>query len=227
MTVPDLVTFDCYGTLIDWRSGVLSSLRERIADARATPDDVIFAAFADIENVIEAGPYVSYRKVLNDTTRGIAERLEWRVTDRYETALADGLPSWRPFPEVNDALERLRTIGYRLGILSNVDDDLLAGTRRHLPEVFDFIVTAQQIRRYKPAPAHFQRALAAVHNDRGRLVHVAQSYYHDVQAAAPLGIRVVWVNRTQAELPAGGPAPTVQVSDLREAADWLEALRAE
>jgi 2-haloalkanoic acid dehalogenase type II len=127
-----------------------------------------------------------------------------------------------PFPDTNASLERLRTAGYALGILSNVDDDLLAATRRQLPVDFDVVVTAEQVRGYKPAPGHFEAALRAVGGDSARLVHVAQSYFHDVRPAAGLGIRTVWVNRLGEQVPAGRPRPTAEVADLDAAAEWLE-----
>lgn len=219
---PDLITFDCYGTLIDWRSGVLRALRERIPPAISTPDEAIFAAFGDIESRIESGEYRSYREVLTLTAGELARHFEWPLAAADASVLADSLPRWMPFPEVNAALERLRAHGHRLGILSNVDDDLLAETRRHFRVEFDVVVTAQQVCGYKPGPDHFRRAIEIVGGDPGKVLHIAQSYYHDVQAAVPLGIRVIWVNRDHATIPAVGPVPDLEVEDLAQAVEALE-----
>jgi 2-haloalkanoic acid dehalogenase type II len=132
--------------------------------------------------------------------------------------LTESLPAWRPFEDTNPALERLRAAGLRLGILSNVDDDLLAGTRRHFTVPFELIVTAAQVRSYKPAPGHFLAARERLGN--ARWLHAAQSWFHDVEPAAALGISVAWVNRKR-ERAGGSVKPAVAVETLTELADWL------
>jgi 2-haloalkanoic acid dehalogenase type II len=220
---PDLITFDCYGTLIDWREGIRRAVRRHIPESAGTRDDDLFGAFAEIENEIEAGAYHPYRAVLRETARRLAARFGWRLSATDEGFLAESLPSWTPFADVNPALERLRSTGYRLGILSNIDDDLLAGTLRHFTVSFDLVVTAQQVKSYKPAPAHFLRARDAVGGDPRRLLHMAQSDYHDVQAAAPLGIPVVWVNRS-GDSRRGKFEPVAEVADVGRAVAWLESV---
>jgi len=115
--------------------------------------------------------------------------------------------------------------GYRLGILSNIDDDLLAGTRRHFTVPFDLLVTAEQVQRYKPAPAHFERAIEAIGGRTDGLLHIAQSYFHDIRPAAGMGISTVWVNRLGEERPDGGPVPIAEVGDMTEVADWVTKTR--
>jgi 2-haloalkanoic acid dehalogenase type II len=156
--------------------------------------------------------------VLTETTRRVAARLGWPVDDDRASLVAESLPGWPPFPDTNAALERLASAGYRLGILSNVDDDLLAGTRRHLRAPFDIVITAQQVRAYKPAAAHFETARRRV--EGRRWLHAAQSYFHDVVPARAQAVPVAWINR-KGERAAGGPRPDREFRTLAELADWL------
>ena len=139
------------------------------------------------------------------------------IRDR-EQFLPESLPSWPPFADTNAALRRLAEAGHRLAILSNVDDDLLAGTRRHFAVDFEFVITAEQVGAYKPAPAHFETA-------RKRLggvswLHCAQSYFHDIVPARRLGIASAWINRVR-QRATGDERADVEFQSLAEAADWL------
>jgi FMN phosphatase YigB (HAD superfamily) len=129
------------------------------------------------------------------------------------------LPGWRPFPDTCPALEALHGAGYRLGILSNVDDDLLAGTLKHFPVPFDLLVTAQQVGSYKPAHGHFLEARRRLAGRRW--LHAAQSFFHDVEPAGALGIPVVWVNRKSERSP-GKVRPGGEVLDLGGLVGWLD-----
>ena len=215
----DIVTFDCYGTLIDWESGIADAFhraaREDGVDLRR---DEILRAYAAAEGVVEREQYRRYRDVLAEAASRTARSLGWPLAFERATFLANSLPNWRPFADTNPALERLREAGYRLGILSNVDDDLLLATRRHFTVGFDLIVTAQQVRSYKPAHGHF---LAARENiGTGRWLHAAQSNVHDIVPGNALGIPTAWVNRHgRTALPGG--TPTYEVSDLKGLADLL------
>ena len=215
----DVITFDCYGTLIDWERGITDAFSAELATAGASADvRPVLAAYHEIEPIVERETYRSYRDVLTETARRLARRLGWALPDARASFLADGLPGWPPFPDTNPALERLAAAGYRLGILSNVDDDLLAGTRRHFTVAFDPIVTAQQVRSYKPAHGHFRTAgqrLGGV-----RWLHAAQSYFHDVTPARELGIAVAWINRRR-QTPSGTARPDRELTTLAELADWL------
>ena len=152
----DVITFDCYGTLIDWESGIEGAFRSAAPGRAALPAAAeLLSAYAAIEPEVEAGPYRSYREILTETAVRVAGRFGWTITPAEASFLADSLASWRPFPDTNAALRRLAAAGCRLGILSNVDDDLFAGTRRHLDAAFDPVITAAQVRSYKPASAHF------------------------------------------------------------------------
>jgi 2-haloalkanoic acid dehalogenase type II len=216
----DVLTFDCYGTLIDWERGISESI---VAAARADGIDAdreqILAIHAEVEPQIQSDTYRSYREILTDVALTVAQRLEWPLKPERARFLADGLPGWRVFPDTNPALQRLKQQGYRLGILSNVDDDLLAGTRLQFSVGLDLLVTAEQVRSYKPARQHFDRARDAIGDDRW--LHVAQSYFHDIEPACALGLPVVWVNRKREE-PQGAARPTAEVGDLTELVAWLE-----
>jgi 2-haloalkanoic acid dehalogenase type II len=215
----DIVTFDCYGTLIDWEEGIGSAFENAAAaHQREAHRATVLAAYARFEPEVQRERYRSYREVLAEAAARTARREGWEPVGRARDFLADSLPGWPPFPDTNPALERLAHSGFSLGILSNIDDDLLEGTRRHFTVPFDCIVTAQQVGSYKPAPNHFREARRRI-GDR-RWLHAAQSYFHDVAPAQALGIPVAWVNR-KGEEPAGAARPDFEVRDLAELADLL------
>jgi len=215
----DVVTFDCYGTLIDWERGIRDAFSAAAAVARLPVDpEAALKLYVEVEATVEAGTYRSYRAVLAETARRIAARLDWPLPDSRVGFLADSLPGWRPFPDTNPALRRLSDAGYRLGILSNVDDGLLAWTSRHLAAFFETVVTAQQVGSYKPAPAHFTRARSLI--GEMRWLHAAQSYHHDVAPCRALGIPVAWINR-KGETAADGGSPEHEFRTLGALADWL------
>ena len=217
----DVLTFDCYGTLVDWERGLGDAFAAAArADGVALDRAALLGAYHEIEPVVQAERYRSYRDVLSLTARRVAERLGWALAPGRERFLPDSLPSWPAFPDTNAALQRMVDAGYRLAILSNVDDDLLSGTRRHLAVDFDFLVTAQQVGSYKPAPAHFEAARKRIGD--ARWLHVAQSYFHDIVPTRRLGIPSAWINRKR-ERASGAERPDAEFSTLAEAADWLTA----
>jgi 2-haloalkanoic acid dehalogenase type II len=202
----EIITFDCYGTLIDWETGI------RAAFAAAGVDgDAALRAYAEIEPVVEHEKYRSYRDVLKETASRIAPRVK-------RNFLADSLPSWKPFHDTNPALERLHRAGVRLGILSNVDDDLIAETRKHFTVGFDLVITAQQVRSYKPGHAHFVTARQRIGD--GKWLHAAQSNFHDIVPANQLGIANAWINRHGEKARVGG-TPTYEFRDLTGLADAM------
>lgn len=215
----DVVTFDCYGTLIDWEEGIGTAfVREAAEDGLVLDRSRVLTAYHELEPQIEAVAYRSYREVQAVTAIRVAQRLGWLLSAERARFLADSLPDWKPFSDTNAALEQLDASGYRLGILSNVDDDLLAATRRHFKASFDVVVTAQQVRSYKPAPGHFEEARRRVGD--ARWLHAAQSFFHDVVPARNLGIPVAWVNR-KAERAPGVIRPDLEVRNLIELAGAL------
>jgi 2-haloalkanoic acid dehalogenase type II len=215
----DVITFDCYGTLIDWETGISAAFTSAAAaDGRVLDRRQVLEAYAEIEPAVEAEAYRRYRDVLTETAQRVAERLGWHLSEERAAFLPDSLPAWEPFNDTNPALERLAGAGYTLGILSNVDDDLLAGTRRHFRVSFDLLVTAQQVGSYKPAHGHFRVARQRI--GARRWLHAAQSYFHDVVPARALGIPTAWINRKAERAPDGGRADH-EFRTLTELADWL------
>jgi 2-haloalkanoic acid dehalogenase type II len=215
----DVITFDCYGTLIDWEGGISTAFaRAAAAETRQLDRMQMLKAYAEIEPSVEAAPYRRYRDVLTETAQRVADRLGWPLSRERAQFLAESLPGWAAFPDTNPALERLAAAGYSLGILSNIDDDLLAGTRRHFTVTFDLTVTAQQVGSYKPAHGHFTEARQRL-GDKWWL-HAAQSYFHDVVPARALGIPMAWINRKREVAPDGGQADR-EFHTLTELADWL------
>lgn len=209
----EVVTFDCYGTLIDWETGIRTAFQKAAAEDGVPIDEsLIIETYAAAERVVEAEGYQSYRTVLHESAARTAHALGWPRDQERCGFLAESLPSWLPFSDTNTALERLRGLGITLGILSNVDDDLLRGTLRHFPVTFDIIITAQQVKSYKPDHAHFEEARRKIGNRRW--LHAAQSNFHDIVPANALGIPTAWINRrAQKALPGGEPAmefPTLE-----------------
>ena len=215
----DIVTFDCYGTLIDWESGITDAFvrtaREYGVELRR---EEVLRAYEIIEPVVEREQFRFYRDVLAETASRVAHALGWPLAFELSTFLASSMSSWKPFPDTNAALERLRAAGYELGILSNVDDDLLSATRRHFTVDFDLIVTAQQVQSYKPAPGHFLEAKRRIGSDRW--LHAAQSNFHDIVPTNALGIDNAWVNR-RSDAPLPGGTPKYDVRDMAELAGLL------
>lgn len=216
----DVVTFDCYGTLVDWDRGISEAFAAAAKQAGVTvaPRDVL-KAYAAIEPVVETEEFRPYREVLATTAARVAAQFSWRLSPHQAGFLAESLPGWSLFPDTNPALTRLSRAGIRLGILSNVDDDLLTATRKHFAVGFDVVVTAQQVRSYKPALAHFQAARSRIGTE-ARWLHAAQSYFHDVAPCKKLGIAVAWVNRKGETAGSAGP-PDLESRDLSRLADDL------
>ncbi|HET6850607.1 MAG TPA: HAD family hydrolase [Gaiellales bacterium] len=202
------LTFDCYGTLIDWNGGISTVLA-----AVFEPDDVprLLSRYHELEPRIEAERYRSYRQVLDLCLSGLAMEEGRGLADGESTALSESLPRWPAFPEVPDALAQLQADGWRLAILSNCDRDLIAASLPRLGVRFDRVITAEDVGSYKPDHGHWQRFWELTGADRDLQVHVGASLFHDVAPAGELGIRSVWVNRLGEP---AGPDPDREVRDL-------------
>ncbi len=211
----DALTFDCYGTLIDWESGILGQIRPLLA-AHGVPlpdDETLLRTFGELESEAERGPFRAYRSVLTDVALGFGRVYGFQPTDEEVTRFAASVGSWPPFPDTREALGALKD-RYRLAIVSNVDDDLFAGSAAQLGVDFDGVVTAQQVRSYKPAPVHFHEVLRRLELPVERVLHVAQSLYHDIRPAKELGFTAVWVNRRAGREGTGATPPAEAVPDL-------------
>jgi 2-haloacid dehalogenase len=222
----EVLTFDCYGTLIDWETGIFSALRPIFATHKQTlPDSEILELYGEFESEAEAGPYQGYRDVLSTVVKRYGQHLGFSPSDAEARSLADSIPSWPPWADTVAAIERLAT-RYRLAIISNIDDDLFARTQLHLKVPFFRVVTAQQARCYKPGLEIFRRALNALPVSPDRILHVGQSIYHDVRPAQSLGLATVWVNRPSPRANVGAVrraegTPDLEVRDLKTLADRL------
>jgi 2-haloacid dehalogenase len=186
------LTFDCFGTLIDWRHGI------------RTTGELLFPghgpAFLDAYIALEAqvegeGSFKRYRAVLTETTRRAAQQLSLGLKPDDATALVSTIPYWPPFLDVGPALAELRKDGWKFALLTNCDRDIIALTQRRLPAAFDAVVTAEDVSAYKPNPAHFRLFQSTFGSSAGAWIHVAQSYFHDITPARELGITRIWVNR--------------------------------
>jgi 2-haloacid dehalogenase len=192
------ISFDCYGTLIDWESGILPVLRTVLANhGQSLPDAAILELYGEFEAEAESGPYQSYRDVLQSVVRAFADRFHFQASSAEIQSLDESVRAWPPFPDTVAAIQELRK-RYELVVISNIDDDLFAETRKRLDVEFNAVITAQQARSYKPSLNNFQMALCTLAISPDRLLHAAQSVYHDVVPAHSLGISTVWVNRRSA-----------------------------
>jgi 2-haloacid dehalogenase/putative hydrolase of the HAD superfamily len=214
------VTFDVYGTLIDWEAGAFDAFsKEADRDGFTLDRDELVALFHSVQQQIQAGSYELYAEVLRRTAVQIAKELGWPLEPSRSGFLPDSVQRWPPFRETNPTLTKIAK-KFSIGLISNIDDKLLGQTRRHIPLDFDLVVTAQQVRSYKPDPAHFTECERRIGGKKG-WVHVAASYYHDVDPCIKQKIPVIWVNRHGQVLESGQKKPDAEVKTLKEAAKLL------
>jgi 2-haloacid dehalogenase len=219
----EILTFDCYGTLINWEEGILRCLHRILtAHGEDRDDATILHLYGDFEAQAEQGEYRRYREVLQSVVRQFGEHLGFAPTEGEIRSLPQSLQEWKPWPDTVAALRELKR-RFRLAIISNVDDDLFAATRPQLGVEFDQIITAQQAGAYKPSLKIFELALSRINVPPRRVLHVGQSIYHDVIPAQSLGLATVWVNRPSARSGVGAVKaveghPDLQVASLAELA---------
>jgi 2-haloacid dehalogenase len=217
----EVLTFDCYGTLINWEDGILRCLHRVLATHGKDTDDVTtLQCYGDFEAKAESGKYHSYREVLESVVKQFGERFGFTPTEQEAGSLAESLKGWEPWPDSFGALRELRDL-FRLAIISNVDDDLFAVTEPKLGIKFNEVITAQQAQAYKPALKIFDLALSRIAVPVDRTLHVGQSLYHDVIPAKSLGLATVWVNRPSARCGIGpvkavDARPDFEVNSLAE-----------
>jgi 2-haloacid dehalogenase len=210
------LTFDCYGTLVDWETGILGAVRGVcLAHAVKTPEDgQLISLYAELEMQAEAGGYRPYREVLASVLEQMARRCGVRsLLEGERDALAESLPRWPVFADTPEFLRRARG-RYALAICSNIDDDLFEGTRPKLGAPIDHVITAQFCGSYKPRVRHFHEALKRLGLPAERVLHVAESRRHDIEPASRLGFRTVWVNRHQSRGGASASGVGEGVADL-------------
>ena len=208
------LTFDCYGTLIDWESGLLACLQPFLkAKGYHLTDAEILALFARFEPLAEQGPFKIYKAVLRQCMHSLAHHLGFALAGDEENLLAQGIQDWKPFADTVAALMQLQQ-KYKLAILSNIDEDLIAHSQSWLQVPFDAVVTAEQMGSYKPAHAHFLAAPDRLGIPQDQILHVACSQYHDIAPARALGIACVWVNRRRGQVGTGATPASDARADL-------------
>lgn len=213
-------TFDCYGTLVDWETGIGVVLADLWPEADAQR---LLRRYHEIEPTVQAGPMLPYRQVMTDALVRLAADEGLDLPAERRDALAASLPGWPVFSEVPEALRALRSRGWRLAILSNTDPDLLDASVAKIGVPVDERVVASEIGSYKPAPGHWETFFARTGADRARHVHVAASLFHDVAPCAELGLRCVWINRLGevSDLPRSG-----ELADLQQLPELMDGFTA-
>lgn len=210
----EVLTFDCYGTLIDWENGILTALKPLLAKhGIEQSDDAILELFAEFEAELEKAPHIKYRQVLENLVQKMGDRLGFSPSHAEKQALPESIKQWQPFPDAVAALKTLKE-KYNLVILSNVDDDLFADTAQHLQVPFDHVITAEQVQSYKPSLNNFKQMIERVNLPISKILHVGASIYHDVVPAQSLGLSTVWVNRRHGQQGAGAALTAVGKPDL-------------
>ena len=218
------ISFDCYGTLINWETGILGALRPVLRKhSIEVPDADLVQLYGELEAEAEAGEYKPYREVLSAVVAGIGKRFGFEATSSEQGLLPDSVSSWRPFPDTVEALRQLHS-KFKLAIISNIDDDLFATSARQLDTGFNHVITAFQAHAYKPSPTIFRLAQERLGISTHEWLHAGQSNYHDVVPAKSLGISTVWVNRPSHRPGVGAVRraigdPDLEVTSLAELAD--------
>jgi 2-haloacid dehalogenase len=209
-----VLTFDCYGTLIDWEAGIAARLR-RVLDPRGVVvgDEDLLERYARHEAALEAGPYVSYREVLEGALRGVCAELGVEPAEAETAAFGGSVGDWPAFPDSSEALARLAR-RFRLAVITNCDDDLFAASNRRLGVTFGWVITAQQVGGYKPSEHNFEVAFERIGVPRERILHVAQSLFHDHVPAKRLGLTTAWIDRRHDRPGSGATPPAAAIPDL-------------
>lgn len=227
----EVMTFDCYGTLIDWETGILSSLRRIVEDGIShINNEEILELFGRLEAEAESGDYINYKSVLRRVLREMGRHLGFATTEEALDRFAYSLKDWAPFPDTPAALKALKQ-RYRLAVISNVDDDLFGFSQRLMDIDFDWTITAEQVRSYKPSLRNFQYAIEKIGIASGRILHVAQSNYHDIVPAGTMGLATVWINRRADRKGPGATraaqgTPDLEVPDLESLVSMINGVTA-
>ena len=215
------VTTDCYGTLIDWEKGIVDAFqKEAKRDGFSFDEGKLIERFLEEQAKIMGGSYELYAEVLRRAAVRVAKEIGWELEPSRAQFLPDSVAYWQPFRETNAAMDRLGD-RYSVGIISNIDDKLLGISRRHLRTELDIVVTAQQVRSYKPEPAHFKECARRIGSKKG-WVHIGAGYEADVAPLLKMNVPVIWVNRRGEKLE-GRKKPTAEVKNFRDAAKKLGA----
>ena len=216
----DYLTFDCYGTLINWEQGILGALRPILQSHNVVlSDDAVLAIYGEIEPKLQH-PYQRYHEVLRGVVREFGKKTGFDASEAEMSALPQSLPHWQPYHDTVEALKRLKD-KFKLAILSNIDDHLFADSAKLLGVKFDAVVTAEQVKSYKPDHAHWIEMLHRCKTTPDRVLHVGQSVYHDVVPAKAMGFKTVWVHRAPGfgATRAANEQPDIELPSLKALAD--------
>jgi 2-haloacid dehalogenase len=211
------ITFDCYGTLVDWNGGFRNIL-QRVAGERV---DELIAAYHRFERMAESEtPHRFYREVLATALQRAADSCGISLAEDKRQIIADSWTDMRPFPDIEDELARLRADGFNLGVLTNCDDDLFKLTHQQFDQPFDRVITAEQVQDYKPSLSHFRRFQRQSGVANANWIHAACSWFHDMVPASRLGIASIWVDRDRT-----GDDPSYATARISSAAGLRESAR--
>lgn len=222
----EVLTFDCYGTLIDWETGIWDALHSVFASHRIQIEvDRALELYGELEAEVEQEPYREYKKVLSTVLNRLGMRLGFVPTSAELECFSQSVKNWPAFPDSSRALQKLKQ-KYKLAIISNIDDDLFAFSAERLQTNFEWIITAQQVKSYKPSLNNFQFAFERIAVPQNKILHVAQSLYHDIVPAKALGLSTVWINRRRDKLGFGATPPAqvdvdLEVPNMQVLADML------
>lgn len=210
-----IITFDCYGTLIDWESGMLAALKPLLASHSVDlEDEEILKKFAEFETEQLQGEYLKYRDALKAVVSKFGEEFNFEPSLAEQNSLPDSIKHWQPFPDTVKALKSLKS-KFELGIISNIDDDLFSDTAKLLDVEFDYIITAQQVKSYKPDLKNFKYAIERIEFPAEQIIHAACSIYHDVVPASSLGLTTVWIDRRANQKGSGAALPANAQANLK------------
>jgi 2-haloacid dehalogenase len=210
----EVLTFDCYGTLIDWETGLWKALQPIVATHHIdlSPDKAL-EIYGELEPEAERGEYREYKNILRTVLERLGARLGFVPTADESQRFSTSVRDWPAFPDSPLALQALKK-KFKLAIISNIDDDLFAFSAQRLQVKFDWIITAQQAKSYKPSLNNFHLAFERIGLPRDRILHVAQSLFHDIAPAKALGLSTVWVNRRHGKKGFGATPPAQAQPDL-------------
>jgi 2-haloacid dehalogenase len=209
-----LLTLDCYGTLIDWKRGMQNALEGLVTKHNLDLDiESLADRYIEIELNIEQQGYRKYREILALGVRKLFEEKGVKLDSDEAGIFADTIRKWPPFEETTEVLRILKK-AFKLAILSNIDEDLIKDSIRLMGVEFDAVITAEQVKSYKPSSGHWEKIMDEFQFPRERILHVAASYIHDIVPAKELGFRAAWINREN-EKPRGKTKPDFEFKDLR------------
>lgn len=190
-----VISFDCYGTIVDWEKGIISSLRP-IFDKYEVDitDDEILEIYSIIESRLEKN-YIPYKEILRKIVIKFSDYFDFDLERGEENALLNNWANFELFEDTNETLKEIKNKGYKIAIISNVDNDLFELTKKKFEFEIDYLITSEMVKAYKPSKIIFEYALNVFNLKKDEILHTAQSYYHDIIPAKELGIRTVHIRR--------------------------------